>query len=322
MAAKTGKPTYGKEEKKKKNSLLYCIVVFILTIVACFSGKFKTILDEGAVTIPDAEFQIHVIDVDQADSVLVVADGEAMLIDAAESSAANTILEYLKSQNITQLKYAVATHFHADHIGGMAAVLNGVHADTVLEPVCKDSLIPATRTYERYLDAVEGTGAKLKAVKAGDTFTLGGAEISVLAPVSEKANDLNNTSVVLRVEYNGVTSIFTGDMETPEEKTILESGAKLDADFLKVGHHGSDTSSGDSFLAAVTPQYAVISCGVDNSYGHPADVTLEKLAKYTKNVMITAQTGSVVFLYDKDSGTCNMIAERMSGEKEKAHDND
>lgn len=308
------------KEPKMKNKIIYAILVTILSAIALITGRYsvseenQTVQSDQEITLADAEFQVHVIDVGQGDSILVCADGETMLIDTAESKASTEILDYLASRNITALDYAVATHMHADHIGSFSKVLGQIRPAHILEPVYADSLIPTTKTYERYLDTVEATGAEYTALQTGDSFTLGSAQITVLAPVDESAKDLNNTSLVLRVQYDDIVCLFTGDMEVQEEKTILEnlenSGKQglLKADFLKAGHHGSDTSSGEDFLAQVQPEYAAISCGVNNKYGHPAQSTLEHLAVWTDQVYITAQQGDIVFYYDKDTKSCHMTA--------------
>lgn len=303
------------KQKKSKNSIIYTIVVVILFAIACINGRFATEdepLSQGEVVLSEAEFQVHIIDVGQADSILVIADGEAMLIDAAESKNAQTILDYLTAQNVTELKYAAATHMHADHIGGYPKVLEGIKAKTMLEPVYADSLVPTTRIYERHLDAVDANGAKLHAAAVGETFSLGNAKITVLGPVGEEDDDLNNTSLVLRVDYADVSCMFTGDMEKPAELELVESGADLDVDFLKVGHHGAQTSSSEEFLALATPQYAAISCGVDNEYGHPTPEALERLGKHTNNIRITAEEGTLVFSYDADTKTCSFSGSNAS----------
>ena len=314
---KNKKTLPAQQQNTTRNKMIYIIVIVILVIVALISGRYSTqvqesdlqIIQDQNITVSDAEFQVHVIDVGQGDSIFVSADGQTMLIDAAESSAGDKILSYLNAQNITELNYAAATHMHADHIGSFPKVFASVKPKIMLEPVFQDSLIPTTKTYEKYLDAVEASGAEYKALKTGDTFTLGNAQVTVLAPVSEHASSLNNTSLVLRVQYDDIVCIFTGDMETPEEKTILSTvdNTLLKADFLKAGHHGSDTSSGEAFLEQVQPKYVAISCGVDNKYGHPAESTLEHLRNYTDNIYITAQQGDIVFLYDKDTKTCNVV---------------
>ena len=319
MAGKKHQKTIPEEtQNNTRNKIIYIILVTVLSIIALLSGKYSSehqeesqlqVFQNQNITVSDAEFQVHVIDVGQGDSILVSADGHTMLIDAAESSAGEKIVSYLNAQNITSLDYAAATHMHADHIGGCPKVFASVKPEVMIEPVFQDSLIPTTKTYEKYLDAVEATGAEYKALKTGETFTLGNAQVTVLAPVSEHASTLNNTSLVLRIQYDDIVCLFTGDMETPEEKTILSTvdNTLLKADFLKAGHHGSDTSSGEAFLEQVQPKYVSISCGVDNKYGHPAESTLEHLKAYTDNIYITAQQGDIVFLYDKDTKNCNVV---------------
>ncbi len=305
--AKRKRPQLQKK-KKTKNVVLYCIVIVILFAIACVSGRYSLQQkDSLRAALADTELQVHVIDVGQADSILVVADGEAMLIDAGEAASASAICTYLEELQITKLKYAVATHGHADHIGGYPQVLGAVAAERVMEPAYPDSLLPTTKTYENFLDAVEACGASLNAVQAGDSFMLGEAKVSVLGPVSEEISDLNNASLILRVEYDDVVCLFTGDAEKPAEEAVLASGVSLAADFLKVGHHGSDTSTSAAFLAAVKPQYAAISCGVDNEYGHPSETILERLATYRTEAHITAEEGSLVFAYDRESGTCGFV---------------
>jgi len=314
-----------KNPNQSRNSVIYVILIIVLIGIALYAGRQEQtqqqpeqqnslqifdgdeeIPQDYNFTVSDAEFQVHVIDVGQGDSILVMADGKAMLIDAAESKSANKIISYLQAQNVTELEYAATTHLHADHIGGYPKVMSAVKPKTVIESICPESILPTTKVYEKYLQGIEASGAKYQTMKAGDTFTLGNANITVLAPISEHSASLNNTSLVLRVQYDDVVCIFTGDMELPEEKTVVASSVDLPehflkADFLKAGHHGSDTSSGEAFLAEVQPEYVGISCGVDNKYGHPAQSTLEHLRAYTDEVHITAEEGDVVFLYDADT---------------------
>lgn len=292
---------------KSRNLIIYCVVIVILTAVALMAGRHSMQQPVKHITVSDAAFQVHVIDVGQGDSILVMADGHAMLIDAAEAQAAPQILTYLETQGITELDYAAATHLHADHIGGFPAVLAEIPAAHIIESPCKDDLLPTSVTYERYLDAVEASGADYHIMQAGDSFQVGGASVEVLAPVTEDAQSLNNTSLVLKISYGNVVCLFTGDMEEPEEKLLLAGEPDLKADFLKVGHHGSSTASGEAFLAQVQPEYAVISCAQNNSYGHPAEQTLAHLSEYTDEIYVTAQVGDIVFLYDTSSGTKRLV---------------
>lgn len=300
-------------KNKSKNVTLYCIVVAILMVVALISGRLNTVM-QGEVTQSDAEFQVHVIDVGQGDSILILADGHAMLLDCGEASAAPAVLRYLDALGIKEIDYAVASHLHADHIGGFAKVLPELTVGTVIEPRCPDKLIPTTVTYEMYLNAVEQSGAAYREMQAGDSFSLGGASVAVLAPGDETPDSLNNDSLVLQVKYGNTVCLFTGDMETPEETCLLEQDIFLKADFLKVAHHGSGGASGEDLLAQVAPKYAVISCGKDNKYGHPAKSALERLNKYAREVYVTTESGNVVYLYDADTRQSSIVTSKKAEE--------
>ncbi len=300
-----------KENHRTRNLSLYCVVVAILLGTALVSGRVLELYQETQTkekdghieseSITHADFEVHVIDVGQGDSVLVIADGEAMLVDTGDYSSNDTLLAYLEDEGIKEIRYLVATHMHADHIGGVPTVVEHFVVDTILEPIYADSLTPTTATFTRYLDAIEEV-EDYCTVQGGDCFTLGTAEITVLAPLQEDASDLNNTSVVLRIEYDDIVWLLTGDMGESEESELLACGYDLKANYLKVGHHGSKTSSTEEFLAAVQPSVAVISCGVDNSYGHPTQETLDRLSVWTDEIYITATVGDVVFTYDSEDG--------------------
>ncbi len=300
-----------KKEEQMKRKLLYCVVVFLLFVVACISGRYSLKQEQGldplSAALADTELQIHTIDVGQGDCTLIVCEGKTMLIDGSESSAAPAIQAYLQKLGVTHLDYVAATHMHADHIGGLPAVMAEMTISHVIEPVYADSLVPTTKTYERYLDAIEASGASYEALTAGDSFTLGGAAVTVLGPVGEEKDEMNNTSLVLKLVYDDVSCLFTGDMEADAEEEILLNGGDVSANYLKVGHHGSDTSSSALFLEKVRPDYATISCGVDNKYGHPCDSTMEALRQYTDDIRITAEVGDIVFAYDKETGSCGFV---------------
>lgn len=295
---------------RTKNVVLYCIVVTILFAVALYSARMSMQQKNSSIALPDAEFQVHVLDVGQGDSILVIADGQTMLVDTAESDQADTIISYLKEHGITELDYLVSTHFHADHIGGFAQVLEAIPTKVIIDSECPDSLLPTTKTFERYLDAIEQSGAEYRTMQAKENFALGGAQVNVLAPDHNddvKISNINNTSLVLDIRYGDAQVMLMGDAEEEEERQLLADSESHEVDFLKVGHHGSDSSSSDMFLQWAQPKAAAISCGVNNSYGHPAQVTLDKLANYTDDVYITAQDGDIVFLYDADTGTKQII---------------
>lgn len=215
---------------------------------------------------------VDYIDVGQGDCILLSCNGEYMLIDAGNNSDGQKIVTYLNTVGVDSLKYAVGTHPHADHIGGLDDVILSFDVDKVLLPNATTN----TQTFADVLSAIETTNTPVNVPNINDTFNLGNTKITVLS--AEQSDNLNNTSIVLRADYGQNSFIFMGDAEIEVENTMLSSGINLDCDVLKVGHHGSDTSTSASFLNAVSPQVAIISCGTDNIYGHPNQSTLNKLS--------------------------------------------
>ncbi|WP_409968026.1 ComEC/Rec2 family competence protein [Bengtsoniella intestinalis] len=218
----------------------------------------------------DSTFEIIFLDVGQADAALVSCDGEYMLIDGGNVADSNLIYSVLDKRGITELSIVVGTHAHEDHIGGLSGALNYATADVILCPVTSyDS--SAFENFAYYADLNGG----ITVPSVGDKYTLGNAEIIILAVNSD--TDANNTSIVLKITYGETSFLFTGDAEYEAEQVLLNSGYDLSSTVLKVGHHGSDTSTSYVFLREIMPQYAVISCGEGNSYGHPTDAVLSRL---------------------------------------------
>lgn len=287
------------QNPKAKNKLIYGIVIALLMLVALISGRMRT-QQIRSVVKSDAPFQVHVLNVGQGDSILVLADGNAMLIDTGTSDSGHTIADYLTTLGVSKLDYVVTTHRHSDHIGGFSTAVKGREIGTVAEPVIPEDLIPEDTIYQIYAKASSENQshiAKKEFWKDGGSFTLGKAEIQVLAPAETEVKDLNNTSLVLRIQYENTVCLFTGDMEDEEEQALLERHSELKADLLKVAHHGSATSTSEAFLNAVQPAFAAISCGRDNDYGHPAPETLERLRKAGASIGNTAEQGHLVYLY-------------------------
>ena len=220
----------------------------------------------------DSSFEIHFIDVGQADAALVLCDGQAMLIDGGNPSDSSRIYAYLKQRGIDDLAYIVCTHAHADHAGGLAGALNYARVGDALAPVTEDE----SKSFSNFRKYLDEQGVDITVPQPGDKFDLGSAEVTVLGPV-EAYTEVNNTSLVLRIVYGRTSFLFTGDMEQEAEKALVASGRWLASTVLKVGHHGSDSSSSYAFLQAVRPRYAVISVGEDNEYGHPDAAVLQRL---------------------------------------------
>lgn len=243
---------------------------------------------ETAGVSESGSFTIHFIDVGQADSALVTCDGHSMLIDGGNADDSNLVYSVLQRETNGHLDYVVGTHAHEDHIGGLSGAFEADTADVTFCPVTEyDS--KAFRNFKTRADE-RGGGITIPAV--GDTFTLGEASVTVVA-VNSVPEDTNNTSIVIRIVYGDTSFLFTGDAEQETEEKILETGQDIESTVLKVGHHGSSTSTSQAFLDAVSPTYAVISCGKDNSYGHPHSETLAKLSSAGVEVLRTDELGDI-----------------------------
>ncbi|MDR2657232.1 MAG: MBL fold metallo-hydrolase [Oscillospiraceae bacterium] len=236
------------------------------------------------------------IDVGQGDAALLQCDGHAMLIDAGPNAAAKTVVAFLTEKRVTAFDYVVGTHPHEDHIGGLDAVIN--YAGSIGE-VWMPYTQTSTRTFEDVLDAVESHKLTVTQPTVGKTYPLGDSTITILGPIGKNYAELNNFSIVLRVDHDGNSFIFTGDAERLSEDEMLRAGSALNGDVLKVGHHGSSTATSDAFLAKVDPTYAVISCGKGNKYGHPDAETVNKLEAARITILRTDMDGSIVITSDK-----------------------
>ena len=241
-----------------------------------------------AVLPEDSSFSIHFIDVGQADSALVSCDGEYMLIDGGNADDSN--LEYTVMQRETDghLEYMVGTHAHEDHIGGLSGAFEAVTADTTFCPVTEYD----SKVFRSFKSHADENGGGITVPEVGETFGLGSATVTIVG-VNSVPDDTNDTSIVLRIVYGDTSFLFTGDAEEAAEDVILRSGLDLNSTVLKVGHHGSSTSTSQRFLDAVDPDYAVISCGKDNSYGHPHAETLAKLKAEDIEVFRTDELGDI-----------------------------
>lgn len=247
---------------------------------------------EPAIQIPDTQnegsFAIHFIDVGQADAALVLCDGETMLIDGGNTEDSSLIYSYLKQHDVSHLDYVVATHGHEDHVGGLSGALNYATAGTAYCSVDRYES-SAFRNFAKYL---EQQGKEIVIPEPGTAFTLGGAEVEIVG-VDSDAEDQNNTSIVLRIVYGETSFLFTGDAEREAEQLILDAGYPLQSTVLKVGHHGSESSTSYRFLREVAPRYAVISVGEGNSYGHPAEAVLSRLQDADAEVFRTDLQGTI-----------------------------
>lgn len=287
---------------KKLRSILIAAVVVIALVLYFFPE-----LESGYTEQPDAPGQpeitgqpegsgqltVHFIDVGQADSILLECQGQTMLIDGGNVDDSSLVSSYLSAQGVSHLDYIVCTHAHEDHVGGLSGPLNTCTVGTVFAPVTEYS----SKAFGNFVKYTQAQGLDITVPEVDMSFLLGDARVTVLGP-REDYEETNDTSIVLRVDHGENSFLFTGDMETTAEKDLLEAGCDLDVDVLKVGHHGSSTSTGYVFLREIMPEYGVISCGTDNSYGHPHDEVTSRLYDADVTVYRTDEQGTVVAVSD------------------------
>lgn len=237
---------------------------------------------------PETELTVHFLDVGQGDAILISCDGAYMLIDAGDNDKGTLVQNYLNKQGVEHLDYIIGTHPDADHIGGMDVILYKFDCGTVMMPEVTND----TATYRDVINTMKEKGYQNTAPAVGDSYSLGSAQFTILGP-TDTYEDTNNNSIVLLLTHGDNKFLFVGDAEEKAEEDILAEGVSVKADVLKVGHHGSRTASSEAFLQAVEPTYAVISCGQDNSYGHPHAETLNTLRSMGVKVFRTDEQGTV-----------------------------
>lgn len=292
-----------------------CFCVFsMLLLIVCTSCRMKIdpVTTETETKQPlSEELQVHFIDVGQADATLIICDGHAMLFDSGENDTGVLLQFYLMEQGIDKLDYVIGSHPEADHIGGMDVILLKYDCDRVMLPDVEAD----TTSYRDVLAVMEYKNYENTLPVVGDTYQLGSASFTIIAPNNNNYGDnINNYSIGIKLVYGDNAFIFTGDAEKEAEKDILRNGMSIKADVLKAGHHGSHDASSKEFVEAVSPQYAVISCGKENDYGHPHKETLDILQAAGVTVFRTDEQGSIVARSDGEDITWNFgETERWQG---------
>jgi len=270
----------------KKLYSVILIFVLIFSLCACNYVNLKNELP-----VPEgSSFAVHYIDVGQADSALVLCDNKTMLIDGGNTDDSSLLVSYLKKMGINYLDYVICTHAHEDHVGGLSGALSYANAGRVFAPESESD----SKAYRNFKKKVLAQGLKIEHPIDGDEFTLGSSNVQILGPIYEDEDDLNNTSIVLKITYGKTSFLFTGDAERDEEYDIIDEGYDLSATVLKVGHHGSETSSSYRFLREVMPEYAIISVEKNNSYGHPHKEPLSRLKDVGAEIYRTDECGDII----------------------------
>ena len=249
----------------------------------------------------NGNIKISYINVGQADSILIQQNGKNMLIDAGNNGDAQTIVNYLRQQNVSKLDYFIMTHPHEDHIGSADTIIKTFDTAKVYMP----EVTTNTKTFSDVISTIKSKGLKITKPVSGSSFKLGDANCMILSPNRSKYDDLNNYSIVIKIVYGSNKFIFEGDAEKISEDEILARGFDISADVIKIGHHGSDSSSSREYISKVKPKYAVISVGKDNDYGHPSASVMERLRAMGIKVYRTDENGTIVCMSDGKNITFN-----------------
>lgn len=263
------------------------LLSLILSFAGCAGSEEST---AGGTLAGDAPFEIHFLDVGQADAALILCDGDAMLIDGGNAADGDDVVASIGRCGVETLNVVVSTHSDEDHLGGLPDVLN------TYPPVDKlyvNGMSADTKIFREFSAAAADNGLEPTIPVMGSSFALGDSIVTFLGPLTE-ASDPNNNSIVLRIDYGDTSFLFTGDAMSKEEKSLVESGADLNADVLKVAHHGGEESTSYVFLREVMPKYAVISVGANNKYGHPTEAVLSRLHDVGAMVYRTDEFGEIL----------------------------
>ena len=272
---------------RRRKGMSFVATVLLLIILAVgylFADNKNTnpFEQQSPPITPDGSaMTVKFMDVGQGDSTLIVfPDSKTALIDAANPGDGEDIVNYLSNLGVSKIDYVIATHPHADHIGGMAYIISHMEVGQIFAPRVAAEDVPTSKTYETFLNEIKENSLKLSAARGGNILFEGeGYRAECLAPNKDRYDGLNNYSVVVKIVHGQNTLLFTGDAESDVEEELVSKAYDLNCDLLKVGHHGSSSSSTEEFLEKVSPKYAVISCGRDNSYGHPHGETLRAFDK-------------------------------------------
>lgn len=258
-------------------------------------------IDSSASSTVSGQLKVSYINVGQADSILIQQGSQAMLIDAGNNGDSKTVSKYISDQGVTKLDFLVGTHPHEDHIGGMDYIINNFQIGKIYMP----KVTANTKTFKDVATAIKNKGMKATVPTLGETFKLGDANCTILGPINSDPKDLNSYSIVIKIVFGNNKFLFTGDAQTSNESDMINKGYDLSADVLKVGHHGSHTSTADAFLTKVNPKYVVISCGKGNDYGHPHKETMDRLKAKGIPVYRTDESGTIVAISDGKGITFN-----------------
>jgi len=307
------------KKSKKKLSFGAVLVIVLITLFDLYiAPNFTSETPPDPATssindiISDGTLNIHYIDVGQADATLITLNDSAMLIDAGNYGDAedggdgDLVVNYINNLGISSLDYVIGTHPHDDHIGGLSKVVDNFDIETILMP----KVAHTNLAYKALISSIKEKSYSVTTPHVGDTYKLSDAEFTILSCKNENTEELNTTSIVIRLVFGQQSYIFCADAEKENEYDMMDSGLALKSNVIKVGHHGSTTSSLEKFLLAVEPEIAVISVGADNSYGHPHEKIVKRLDRLGIKTYRTDKHGTIVISSD---GKTNKVTVTKEG---------
>lgn len=277
-----------KNKKIKIVSLALVIVISIVLAILLLGNLTESNIDK---------LKVHYINVGQGDAILIQQGKYNMLIDAGDNSQGEIVKAYLRKEKVKEIDIVIGTHVHEDHIGGMDDVINSFNISKIYFPRHTSTTI----IFNDFINAVINKNLKLTVGKMGESFSFGNARATILAPVKETYDNANDYSIVLKLIYGNTSFLFMGDAEKTSEQDILNTSKDISANVLKVGHHGSNTSSTEKFVSSVNPMVAVISVGLNNKYGHPSKDTISLLNRQNIKILRTDENGTIVITSDGES---------------------
>lgn len=291
-----------KERRKAFIIIILCIAALIISILELFGitnwhkvNVFTRAVD--GIKVADTDFAVYYLDVDQSDCSIVVCDGKVMVIDTGSYPQLAEIQEALYALEVETIDYLVVTHQHDDHMSCAERLIGIYDVKNIIMPKLSEENAVNTETYTRLLHTIADYGVNPIAAQHGDCFELVNATVEILAPLKQY-KELNNMSIIMKITYGETSFLFQGDAESQVESDLIYSDYDLTADVLKLGHHGSKTSSTEKYLDAVNPQIAIISCGQGNSYGHPRIAVMEELVERDIDYFITVDSGDITVASD------------------------
>lgn len=280
-------------------------ILFITLFSLCACSPVNKLDTNSLIELQeDGYLIVNFIDVGQGDSTLINCNDHYMLIDGGPGSASNTLYAILSRLNISQLDYIVATHPHSDHIGGLSGALQVADVNMVLSPVVQYE----SSYFAEFLNVLQDKNVEITVPQVNDAYTLGGCEFTILS-VDSSNEDVNNTSIVLQLDYGNTIFMFPGDAERDIEKQLVDNQKVDKVNVLKMSHHGSSDAIYNEFIASLNPDFSIISCASENEYGHPHVETVDMLKQMDTVVLRTDVGGDIKCISDGSCVACNYTSE-------------